>query len=173
MTRQSRQNRNLAVHDDVVTRNTLRERTNRMRSPLCLGLLLLTALLIVSCSDKGTDPRNDQTEMQLSQLPGCQHGSIGKSAAADSCFSYQFTENLHVNFCLVANCCPDSNRFAFASGVSRDSIVVSVRDTAGQLCRCLCSYTIRCKFAALPLDRYWFVCLYGDSVQYAAEVVRG
>lgn len=146
---------------------------NCMRSPLYPGLLLTAVLLIVSCSDKGTDPRNDQTEGRLSQIPGCQHGSLGKSAAGDSCFSYQFTEDLHVSFCLVANCCPDSNRFAFASGISRDTIVVSVRDTAGQLCRCLCSYTIRCEFAALLLDRYRFVCLYGDSVQYAVEVVRG
>jgi len=146
---------------------------NCMRSLLYFALLLTAVLLIVSCSDKGTDPRNNRTEGQLSQIPGCQHGSLGKFAAGDSCFSYQFAEDLHVNFCLDANCCPDSNRFAFASGIFRDTIIVSVRDTAEQLCRCSCSYTIRCEFAALPLDRYKFVCLYGDTVQYAVEVVRG
>jgi len=142
------------------------------KTVLRVGSIFISGLLTLSCSDKGTTPGDTQQANQLYQIPGCQRGALAKPTGGDSCFSYQFTADLLVDFCVTANCCPDSNRFGFVAKISRDTIVVAVRDTAAQECRCLCVYTIHCEFSDLPLNRYWFVCLFGDSVKYAVEVLR-
>jgi hypothetical protein len=143
-----------------------------MTTLLRVRFILISGLLAFSCSDKGTTPGNIQQANQLYQIPGCQRGLIPKSSGGDSCFSYQFAADLLVDFCVAANCCPDSNRFSIAARIFGDTIKVAVHDTAAQECRCLCAYAIHSEFSDLPLDRYRFICLYGDSVKYAVEVLR-
>jgi len=87
---------------------------------------------------------------------------------ADSCFSYDFHDALVVEFCALANCCPDTNRFAIAHSVQNDSIVVTIADTARHLCRCICTYVLHVEFSDLQEDSYQFVCRRED---YSSQIV--
>jgi len=118
---------------------------------LCIG-----ALMQPGCS-KSVNPDNDQT--RIVQIPGCKSGQLGKgSLSTDSCFTYQFHGALVVDFCASANCCPDSNRFLIRHETRNDTILVTIADTAANLCRCNCTYLLHAEFHSLPGDRYVFVC---------------
>jgi hypothetical protein len=135
---------------------------------LAIGVL---ALLIPTC-EQSTDPRG--ADVTAFQVPGCGN-HLGKTAVNDSCFSYQFHDALVVEFCMNANCCPDSNRFSFRHMVSHDTIMVSVSDTAAHLCRCICNYVLHMEFPGLPGDNYVFFCTrqdYSDRVVFYSERVR-
>lgn len=98
------------------------------------------------------------------QVPGCQQR---RAPGLDSCFSYEFHEALTVDFCADGNCCPDSQRFAFTSAFLHDTIMVTIADTAAQLCRCTCPYVLRMTFNALPGNEYLFLCMREDSAGQA------
>ncbi|MDZ7276304.1 MAG: hypothetical protein ONB51_17610 [candidate division KSB1 bacterium] len=108
----------------------------------------------------------------LLQVPGCQRAGPAGSGLADSCFSFQFENDLKLEFCVRANCCPDSNRFRLESVVRRDTITIAVTDTAARLCRCICPYLIRAHFRKLPEAHYVVVCNYGDSLYFMQHVYR-
>ncbi len=143
------------------------------------GLLILLAILMgsfVSCSDKSSNPGNQPVRASLYQVGRCQSHGLDNVSSIDSCISYQFTDKLTVDFCLVGNCCPDSNRFKFSNEISHDTIFVAVTDTAERNCNCFCNYTARAEFDNLPLDRYVFYCTRiddGNRVIYCVEVHRG
>jgi hypothetical protein len=137
-----------------------------------LSALAAIATLLLGC-EKSTEPQNPRIVSY--QVPGCQ-AQLGKLASSDSCFSYQFHQALVVEFCMVANCCPDSNRFRLRSNVGNDTIFVSVSDTAPPLCNCLCPYVLHFEFYDLPRDSYTFFCTREDYssrlVFYSARVNR-
>lgn len=136
--------------------------------------LLFLILFVAGCemfwweSESPTDGENT-----IYQINGC-NGNIGlrKSAGMDSCFSYEFTNHLQVEFCVNANCCPDSNRFDFEYRVENNLIFVTVKDTAENLCKCICPYVIHLELYNLPLSHYYFKCLYYDKIIYSEELQR-
>lgn len=141
-----------------------------MRSHPDLLLLVVIFLTVSGCSDKGTEP--EAGTYLLYQIPGCGNAGLSKASPFDSCFEYTFGGDLDVSWCLPANCCPDTQRFALSSTILYDEIIVAVRDTARQLCRCNCSYSIHASYSGLPFDRYTFLVQYGDSVFYRETVYR-
>jgi hypothetical protein len=143
-----------------------------------LTSLLVTSLALLSLSClESTNPGTP--DLLAYQVPGC-GGGVGK-VSADSCFSYRFRRALAVDFCASGNCCPDSNRFLIEAEVAHDTIFVTIADTAGQLCRCNCSYLLHVELYDLPLSSYVFVCrredyssryiLYCERIYREAEIV--
>jgi hypothetical protein len=129
-------------------------------------VLLLTAVLIAqSGCDKSVNPV--EGDVRLEQIPGCKSGQLSKGLA-DSCFAYVFNDVLDIYFCASANCCPDTNRFRMSYDIRRDSIVVTIADTAAHLCRCNCTYMLRAQFRDLPGDSYRFVCRRED---YSSQLI--
>ena len=78
-----------------------------------LTLVLFSVFVVNSCSDEGpTNTQETQVEFSSYQIPGCNYPSpLGKISLQDSCFSYSFNDTLKIDFCVLGNCCPDSNRF--------------------------------------------------------------
>jgi hypothetical protein len=124
------------------------------------------------CSDRGAEPDAGGLSYLLFQVPGCGTTGSARIASSDSCFTYSFDGVLDLSWCVPANCCPDSNRFALSSIVVADTILVAVRDTAQRLCRCICSYNIHARYVDLPLDQYHFLVQYEDSVFYREIIYR-
>ncbi|HUI29832.1 MAG TPA: hypothetical protein VLX91_06410 [Candidatus Acidoferrales bacterium] len=143
-----------------------------------IGLFFLLAIssgILITCSDKSSDPGKQQVKTSLTQVGGCGSHQLGKVSMWDSCFTYQFDQNLEVNFFLSGNCCPDSNRFLLSNRISNDTIFVVAMDTAAQVCNCVCNYTINAKFENLSLSHYVFYCTRADDsnrVYYAKDVYR-
>jgi hypothetical protein len=123
--------------------------------------------------EKATEP--DGANVVAFQAAGC-HRQFFRGTANDSCFSYQFHAALVVEFCVLGNCCPDSDRFTFKHTISHDTIMVTIADTAAHLCRCVCPYVLHMEFRDLPGDSYVFYCSEGDSsdlvVLYSERVRR-
>ena len=127
-----------------------------------------------SCSDKSTNPENTNKNM-LCQIPGCGYNFLAKTALepGDSLFSYQFDEEkLLIDFCVTANCCPDSNRFSLSYEILSDSLAIAVEDTADGLCNCVCPYIIHVELYDLPLNHYVFSCNYYNSIVYLEDIQR-
>ena len=141
------------------------------------ALLLLSALLLATCTDKSSGPGNPEPSASVRQINGCfQMPSLAGFVYTDSCFTYQFGDTLAIEFCLTGNCCPDSDRFSLVYEMKSDTIIMAATDTAQHLCRCICNYRIRAVFANLPLNSYVFVCTRSDDsgkVYYAETVSRG
>lgn len=133
-----------------------------------LSYALLCAFFFLSCIHHSTESHQHAV---LYQVSGCHNNVPSKSAFEDSCFSYHFQDPLTIDFCVRSNCCPDSQRFRLDYDIRRDTIVVTVTDTAAHLCRCICPYLIHAEFFDLPLDSYVFYCHYSDEIVYK-EVVR-
>ena len=121
---------------------------------IILALVSVLALILSACQ-KSTEPGSPSVVAY--QVPGCA-SQLGTRGASDSCFSYQFRDALLIDFCATANCCPDSNRFSIEHRISNDSILVTIADTAAQLCRCICPYVLHVEFHDLPADSYMLVC---------------
>lgn len=139
-------------------------------------LLSLSTFLLLTCTDRSSNPGNQPIQASLYQVGGCQSHGLDKVVSGDSCLSYQFKDKLVADFCLVGNCCPDSNRFELSYEISHDTIFVAVADTAERLCNCFCYYTARAEFDNLPLNHYMFYCTRaddGDRVIYCQDVYRG
>jgi hypothetical protein len=132
--------------------------------------LCLTLLLVLSCNGT-TEPIPPGVVAR--QAPGCQ---LRGAPGLDSCLSYEFHDALTVDFCADGNCCPDSNRFAFTTAFLRDTIQITIADTAAQLCRCTCSYILHVTFTDLPGDEYLFLCrredYAGQALLYSLRVRR-
>lgn len=141
------------------------------RNPLFMAMVALS-ILFLSCKSS-TEPV--PPIFIARQVSGC-NGSPGGLVAGDSCFSYQFHDALILDFCVTGNCCPDSNRFSFTHTVSRDTILVVVRDTAANLCRCTCSYLLRAELRNLDRDEYLVLCASEDDtsrfILYSERVRR-
>lgn len=141
-------------------------------SKLLLRLMLfLFVIYNLSCSeDSLTKSSSQEVKFVSYQVGGCNHNSLGKTADNDSCFAYSFTDTLKIDFCVLGNCCPDTNRFVTNYEINSDTLVVSVSDTAANLCHCICNYTIRLEIAGLENDRYLFYCNYDDLLEYKEQI---
>jgi len=134
--------------------------------------IIITGLMITllfSCVDT-----TDQKELyaDFMQIPGCLDNTLSKNSLNDDCFDYEFDQVLQAEFCLSANCYPDSARFRFNSSVIGDTITITVVDTASNLANCVCTYKIEAEFVNLENDNYVFQCFYQDSVYYSEPVIR-
>ncbi len=119
---------------------------------LCAVTLLSASLL--GCTGSTEPITADVTSFQL---PGCV-SQLRLHATSDSCFTYDFQTALVVDFCANGNCCPDSARFSFAHRITSDSVIVTIVDTAANLCHCTCRYLLHTEYPFLPADRYLYVC---------------
>lgn len=114
-------------------------------------------LILNSCGEE----LSPDTKTILYQKGGCQSSTLReeKLSKRDSCFSYSFTDKLTIEFCVSGNCCPEENRFLLAHRLVKDSIIIAVKDTAENLCRCVCGYTIAAEFESPALNRYYVKCI--------------
>jgi hypothetical protein len=133
------------------------------------GVLLCAAITMFACSEKSTKPT---TESLIYQDGRCRQGDTRAGYIDDSCFSSEFAQNLLIDFCVLANCCPDTNRFALGSLIKGDTIVLTAVDTAANLCKCECPYRIHAEFQSLPLSRYLVLCSYNGVIVYRDTVVK-
>ena len=137
-----------------------------------LILLLVLVLGFVNCRKAINESTESRGIGDVVQLDGCARGSLQKESEADSCFTWSFTENLTADFCVKANCCPDTDRFQLDYSIEAGAIHVTVQDTAQNLCRCICPYLIHAEFSELEKDSYHFFVEYNDSVLYDMQVIR-
>ncbi len=134
-----------------------------------LGILTCAMLPLLGCSESTT---KEDIESLVYQVGRCQNSAGSAALAGDSCFSATFTQNLIVDLCLVANCCPDTNRFALSTEIKGDTITITAADTAASLCHCVCGYKVRAEFHDVPLSQYLVLCSYQDSIIYREIVTR-
>ncbi len=136
---------------------------------IILASAICVVFAIFACGDHGTTPKSDS---HIFQIGRCQ-GTVGSAAlSADSCFVWSFGQTLLIDFCVAANCCPDTNRFALSSQIRNDTILISVTDTAASLCSCDCGYIIRAEFDSAPEYVYQVMVYYGGSLLYSREINR-
>ncbi len=134
-----------------------------MRAQLYSLFVLLLTVLVFGCAEKSTGPAT--TTSAVFEVPGCRPSSPGNAlTSVDSCFSYEFQDQLSVDFCVSANCCPDSNRFLIDHGINADTITVTIADTAARLCRCNCRHWIHAQIHGLTADEYTFIVNQRDSL---------
>ncbi len=130
-------------------------------------MLILSVLFYVfSCTtDNSTEPENETITFNAFQVGGCNSSSLAKIAVNDSCFSYSFNDTLKIDFCVTANCCPDSQRFTADYNIKADTISVSVADTSARL-----NYTIHLDLVGLSNNQYLFSCNYDDRIVYNESI---
>jgi hypothetical protein len=134
---------------------------NKIKMVFILGIV---ALLYFSCKEKTTEPNKDITFS--SQYSNCLAHGLSKGSGLDSVFNYSFLGDLFVDFSVWANCCPDSNRFAVSYRIANDTIIISVADTARNLCHCTCPYMVHAEFLDLQQDHYVVRCRVGNEGEY-------
>jgi hypothetical protein len=123
-------------------------------------LLAVAGIVIVvffSCPEKVTNP-DEHTAPAFSYNVGKCIPMPTIRAFADSAFSYSFADTLLVDFWVIANCCPDSDRFDVISTVGTDTLFITIVDTAASLCNCTCPYFIHAEFGNLPKAHYVVRC---------------
>lgn len=121
-----------------------------------LALTFIVAVIFISCHDSALQP---ETTAKIYQAGKCNGTALFKSAQDDSCFVYSFSNVLTIDFCVNGNCCPDSNRFTSSYTLNNNEITIKVKDTALNLCRCTCRYTIHSEFNDLKLESYRVICI--------------
>ena len=144
-----------------------------MKKLTYLIAILFALTILFSCNTAPTN-NDEKPKCRIYQIPGCGNHTLAKSALfpEDSCFVYQFDSKLIIEFCLTANCCPDSDRFEFDYEINKDSIFVTVEDTAGNLCYCICPYTIHMEINNPQENHYYFYCDYYDKIIYTEEIYK-
>ena len=141
--------------------------------------LLIAVLFILFGCEKASTPLNHNQESTIitshfCQIPGCQGHSnnLAKSLSNSNCFLYFWDDTLKLEFCVLANCCPDTNRFDFNSVIEGNIISVTVIDTAAHLCYCICNYRLHLDFTGLSKEEYIFKCSYYDSLVYSEKIAK-
>lgn len=121
--------------------------------------LIITLLFIIFVSCEESSVIFD-SKIKIYQIPGCQPAiSKFSNSLIDSCFNYTFFDKLKIDFCVSGNCCPDENRFLINYKIYKDTITITLTDTAANLCRCICNYIIHGEFESLPYDGYIIKCI--------------
>ncbi|MEG8947650.1 hypothetical protein [Rosettibacter firmus] len=137
-------------------------------------VFLLLIILITNCKESSVTP---EIGAKIYQLDGCRPiNKLFKMDLSDSCFSYNFSDKLTIDFCVSANCCPDKNRFLIRNKIIKDTITITITDTAANLCRCICNYIIHGEFESLQNDSYYIKCIRTDSgdekLLYFRKIIR-
>ena len=138
-------------------------KTNIIKIFLIIGLCIL-----VSCKQKSTEVNQPGNPSFSSEASHCVSLSLGKtnSDLSDSIITYSFSNDLILDFSANGNCCPDSNRFVINHEIRSDTILITVIDTARNLCRCTCLYMIHTEISSLPMDRYFVRCRLGNGQSF-------
>lgn len=126
-----------------------------------IPFLLLCIFFAFDCKEQATKVTEEKEVSFAFSSSGCyitRKMAKEVSTSFDSLLSYSFTDKLIMDFSVLGNCCPDSNRFVVDCKVENDSIFVAVIDTAQNLCRCNCLYMIHVEILRLPLDKYVVRC---------------
>lgn len=136
-------------------------------------VIIFLLFIFISCKESSVAP---ESSAKIFQLPDCRP-SINKKSSdilIDSCFTYTFNERLIIDFCVSGNCCSDENRFLIKNSIFKDTITVTIADTAANLCRCICNYIIHGEFESLPYDSYTIICKdFSNSVVfYTKRVIK-
>ena len=137
--------------------------------------IFAAVIALYCCSQNSINsiPDSQSSVLVFEQIPGCLEGNPAKTAARDAaCFQYDFQQNLKLELCLPANCCPDSARFDYNCTVGSDTIYFTVQDTAQELCDCMCTYKIQTEISGLQRDVYIFKCFYKGLTAYDTLVYR-
>lgn len=134
------------------------------------SLIYSIVLFLITCSGSVTEMENNDSFIY--QIPGCQNQSLARTTMEDSCFTYEFKDKLIIDFCVVANCCPDTDRFSISSFVNDDTITVTVVDTAANLCDCVCEYIIHSEFDELFSNEIFFICYFNNEILYQKSLIR-
>jgi len=142
---------------------------------IVLSLLALLALGVVG-QVRAEQPELEQTGERVVleySSSGCQldeheeadTGQRGPSRPEGQVLRYSFSDDLQIEFTVLANCCPDSNRFKITSWSESNHLYVAVADTAPSLCRCVCPYVVSVQFLDLPEDGYFIEAVPSDDGQ--------
>ena len=138
-----------------------------------LLLSFIVAAFFVSCRDSALQP---EASANIKQVGKCNGSGLLKSTQSDSCFVYSFSNVLTIDFCVIGNCCPDSNRFTSTYSLTNDEITIKIKDTAPNLCKCLCRYIIHAEFYDLDSGSYKVICIdgtnNGNKILYSKLVLR-
>ena len=145
--------------------------------PFSLFLFLyLIIFLFSNCSEENvTQTIEKEISFSSYHISGCNSTGLKKIIQNGECFDYSFDDTLKIDFCVSGNCCPDSQRFVTNYSINSDTILVSVADTAANLCWCNCNYTIHLELSNLLEERYLFVCDYAtqyNSFEYRESVSK-
>jgi hypothetical protein len=119
------------------------------------AVFFLILFSFFSCEEKVTNPETASFSFYSSK---CRGDLLKETASMDSSFQYTFFDDLLIDFSVYGKCCPDSNRFAVTQNMHADTIYISVEDTAGGNCRCICNYHIYAEFTGLHEDHYVVIC---------------
>ena len=134
---------------------------------------MLVLLYAISCTtENSTEPESEIITFNAYQDGGCNYTTLAKTTLNDSCFSYSFEDTLKIDFCVIANCYPDSSRFVIDYDIHLDTIFVSVADTAESICHCICNYTIHLDLVGLSQSQYFFSCDYNDTTAYNEQIIK-
>lgn len=130
-------------------------------------LLLLTIMIavfsILKCSDEVVQ---STLKSSFYQVKGCNKVALGKVTGESPCFNYTFNEKLVLEFCVSGNCCPDSNRFETRALVEKDTITITVKDIAPNLCKCMCNYFVHGEIESLQAESYTVKCLLDEGSSF-------
>ncbi len=123
-------------------------------------IITLSLILFIFSCETITQSPSEKLTFSSHQISSCNgSNNLNKVLQYDSCFTYSFNnDKLKIDFCVYGNCCPDSQRFVTDYSIKSDTIFVEVADTAENLCRCICNYTIHIEFTGLPENKYLFFC---------------
>ncbi|HEX2959950.1 MAG TPA: hypothetical protein VHO70_24150 [Chitinispirillaceae bacterium] len=127
-------------------------------------LLITVFIVIVSCNQVATNCPEKNPLTVYSKASGCKR-ALYKSFSGDSICGYEFfDDSLKITIKVQANCCPETNRFTTSTSVKEDSVHLKVRDTAKELCDCICPYEIQTIIKGAAVDSIYFTCEYNTSL---------
>ena len=141
-------------------------------------LISLIALFLISCILFCNNTPQPDKKHTIYQIPGCNDDISKEAGVLEEYFSYSFDETtLSIDFSVIGNCCPDSNRFDLSYNLQDNSITIFVEDTAANLCKCDCNYLIHADFYELDQYKYVVTCIrkYNagkDSILYKETVYK-
>jgi hypothetical protein len=131
------------------------------REGYCMSKSLISHLAVVlwflSCNGQSVD-QESQHPLSFSYRSSKCLSAYSHVISLDSSFVYSFVDSLVLDFSVRANCCPDSDRFAVTHVPSIDTLIISIVDTAQNLCYCTCRYLIHVQFKNLQGDHYVVRC---------------
>ena len=141
-------------------------------------ILMAICVLFVFCEKNSGNSVESEQEQKTpnftsNQIKGCQTESLNRELVLDSMSDYSFfADSLIISVLVASNCCPDENRFSVSTAFLKDSIVVSIADTAESLCDCVCNYKIQIVSDNITQDSLYFSCTYSDSVHSEGMLLR-
>lgn len=98
------------------------------------SFIIVLLLISISCQDTTLD---SEPSACIYQIPGCSPETNLKTISINPCFNYTFSDKLTIEFCVDGNYCPDKDRFLIQNNIYKDTITITITDTAKNLCKCI------------------------------------